>query len=595
MGLLRGLIESVVDNALTVLYTATATLTQSNTNGLSLLGTLLAPTLPLFLTNNPLPNEYPWGKLTDSDNNPYTEYPKTGVVRRYELTVSRGFVAPDGYLRDVLLVNGAFPGPLIEANWGDTIIVNVHNNITGPEDGTAIHWHGFLQHETPWEDGAPGISQCPIPPRKSYSYEFIASLYGTSWYHAHYSAQFAGGILGPIVVHGPTKEKYDVDVGPILLSDWYHREYSDIIEEMLAPNGSPKVTSDNNLINGKMNFDCSTVAPGDKTPCANNAGISKFKFQTGKRHKLRLVNTGGDGVQRFSIDEHVLTVVAEDFVPVKPYNTSVVTLGVGQRADVLVTANVGKANSAFWMRSNLTTCAPARQPNAVAAVYYDQADTSTTPSSKAWDIPNPDLCANEDLHITEPLYPIPLPEPTLTQNMDIELYKNASNVTLWKFNGVSMRTDYNSPVILLANDGNFTYPAQWNVVNYHKHTSIRIIVNNKGPVAHPMHLHGHNFFILHEGPGDWDGTIVRPSNPHRRDVHLVRGNGHLVIQFDGAPGVWAFHCHIAWHASGGFLASLIIEPEKVERMHIPHDVEKNCRAWDMWSKYNVVDQIDSGT
>ncbi len=51
-----------------------------------------------------------------------------------------------------------------------------------------------------------------------------------------------------------------------------------------------------------------------------------------------------------------------------------------------------------------------------------------------------------------------------------------------------------------------------------------------------MHLHGHNFYVLHEGPGAWDGTIVRPSNPHRRDVHLVRGNGHLVIQFDGAPG-----------------------------------------------------------
>ncbi|KAH6854827.1 multicopper oxidase-domain-containing protein [Chaetomium sp. MPI-CAGE-AT-0009] len=595
MGLLRGLIESVVDNALTVLYTATGTLTQSNTNGLSVLGTLLAPALPLFLTNNPLPNGYPWGKLTDRENNPYTEYPKTGVVRRYEFTVSRGFVAPDGYLRDVLLVNGAFPGPLIEANWGDTIIVNVHNNITGPEEGTSIHWHGFLQHETPWEDGAPGISQCPIPPKRSYSYEFIASLYGTSWYHAHYSAQYTGGVLGPIVVHGPTKEKYDVDLGPVLLSDWYHKEYFDIIEQMLAPNGSPKVTSDNNLINGKMNFDCSTVDPGDKTPCANNAGISKFKFETGKRHRLRLVNSGGDGVQRFSIDEHMLTVIAEDFVPVKPYNTSVVTLGVGQRADVLVTADVGKPNSAFWMRSNLTTCSPSRQPNAIAAVYYDEADTAMTPSSKAWDIPNPDTCANEELIVTEPLYPIPLPEPTLTQNMDIEVYKNASNVTLWKFNGVSMRTDYNNPVMLLANDGNFTYPAEWNVVNYHKHTSIRIIVNNKGPVPHPMHLHGHNFFVLHEGPGAWDGTIVRPSNPHRRDVHLVRGNGHLVIQIDGAPGIWAFHCHIAWHASGGFLASLIIEPEKVERMLIPHDVEKNCRAWDMWSKYNVVDQIDSGT
>ncbi|KAL2129208.1 hypothetical protein VTI74DRAFT_8087 [Chaetomium olivicolor] len=592
---LRGLIESVVAAALAPLYSLTATLTQSSTNGLSLLGTLSAPTLPFFLTNNPLPDGFPWGKLTDYGNNPYREYPTTGVTRYYEFTVSRGVIAPDGYEREVLLVNGAFPGPLIEANWGDWIVVDVHNNISSPEDGTAIHWHGFLQHQTPWEDGAPGISQCPIPPGGSYRYEFLASLYGSSWYHAHYSAQYSGGVLGPIVIHGPAQAQYDIDLGPILLSDWYHKEYFDIIKEMLAPNGSPRVLSDNNLINGKMHFDCSTVAPNDTTPCHNNAGLSKFKFQTGRTHRLRLINTGADGVQRFSIDEHTLTVIAEDFVPVKPYNTSVVTLGVGQRTDVLVTANAGPPTSSFWMRSNLTSCSPARQPNAVAVVYYDQADTSSAPSSRAWDIPDPGTCDNEDLRITEPLYPIPLPEPTFTQAMDIEVFKNASNVTLWKFNGVSMRTDYNNPVILLANEGNFTYPREWNVVNYYSNSSIRIIVNNKGPSAHPMHLHGHNFYILHEGPGEWDGTIVRPSNPHRRDVQLVRGNGHLVIQFDGAPGIWAFHCHIAWHASGGFLASLIVEPGEVEAMHIPGDVEQNCRAWDRWSRHNVVDQIDSGT
>jgi FtsP/CotA-like multicopper oxidase with cupredoxin domain len=174
--------------------------------------------LPLFFTNNPLPDGFPWGTLTDWGNNPYLDYPKTGIVRRYDFTVSRGVIAPDGYQRDVLLVNGAFPGPLIEANWGDIIVVNVHNNISSPAEGTSIHWHGFLQHETPWEDGAPGISQCPVPPGKSYTYEFIASLYGTTWYHAHYSAQYAGGIVGPIVVHGPTKAKYDVDLGPVLLS-----------------------------------------------------------------------------------------------------------------------------------------------------------------------------------------------------------------------------------------------------------------------------------------------------------------------------------------------------------------------------------------
>jgi hypothetical protein len=43
----------------------------------------------------------------------------SGVTRYYEWTVARSTLAPDGVPVDVMLVNGEFPGPLIEANWGD--------------------------------------------------------------------------------------------------------------------------------------------------------------------------------------------------------------------------------------------------------------------------------------------------------------------------------------------------------------------------------------------------------------------------------------------------------------------------------------------
>ncbi len=252
---------------------------------------------------------------------------------------------------------------------------------------------------------------------------------------------------------------------------------------MLAPNGSPRVFSDNNLINGKMNFDCSTVAAGDKTPCVNNAGISKFKFKKGKTHRLRLINSGADGVQRFSIDEHTFTVIANDFTPIKPYNTTVVTLGVGQRVDVLVTANAGNSKSSYWMRSNLTVCTPAKQPYAVAAVYYEDADTTKSPASKAWNVPDPGTCANDDLSLTEPLYPMAVPKPTHTHTMQIELFKNASDVTLWKFGGVSMRANYNEPILLQANEGNFTFPEERNVVNFYSNSSVRVVVINRTPGA----------------------------------------------------------------------------------------------------------------
>jgi FtsP/CotA-like multicopper oxidase with cupredoxin domain len=81
-----------------------------------------------------------------------------------------------------------------------------------------------------------------------------------------------------------------------------------------------------------MNYPCANTTDA----CTPNAGISKFQFQTGKRYRLRLINTSSEGIQKFTIDQHNFTVIANDFVPVQPYDTSVVTLGVAQRTDVIV-------------------------------------------------------------------------------------------------------------------------------------------------------------------------------------------------------------------------------------------------------------------
>ena len=80
-------------------------------------------------------------------------------------------------------------------------------------------------------------------------------------------------------------------------------------------------SSDNNLINGRNNFPCLTIALTDSTPCNSNAGTSSFQLTAGKAHRLRLINAGAEGIQKFSLDGHNLTVIANDFVPVVPYET----------------------------------------------------------------------------------------------------------------------------------------------------------------------------------------------------------------------------------------------------------------------------------
>lgn len=164
-----------------------------------------------------------------------------------------------------------------------------------------------------------GFTQCPIAPQKSFTYKFRAELFGTTWYHAHYSSQYADGVVGPIVVYGPNEKDYDIDLGPIMLSDYYHVSSRTMVKDVVAARPGlppPKPTSDNNLINGKMNFDCST-ALNKTVRCFNNAGLSKFKFQAGRRHRLRLINSGADATQQFSIDGHTMTVIENDFVAVK--------------------------------------------------------------------------------------------------------------------------------------------------------------------------------------------------------------------------------------------------------------------------------------
>jgi FtsP/CotA-like multicopper oxidase with cupredoxin domain len=127
--------------------------------------------------------------------------PNTGVTRSYDFTVSRGIKSSDGFQKDVVMVNDQFPWPLIEANWGDMIEVTVTNNIQNSSEGLSLHWHGQPQKLSPWYDGVPDVSQCPIALGKTFTYSFRAGSFGSSWYHSHVSSQYTDGLYGPLVIY----------------------------------------------------------------------------------------------------------------------------------------------------------------------------------------------------------------------------------------------------------------------------------------------------------------------------------------------------------------------------------------------------------
>ncbi|KAF2086857.1 multicopper oxidase [Saccharata proteae CBS 121410] len=573
------------------------------TNGAAFWGTLEAVTPESPVQRSDIFDrglDTPWCALLHSNANPTNSVPSTEHTVYYKFDVSEMTIAPDGVQKDGIVVNGAFPGPMISANWGDWIEVEVTNHLK--LEGTSIHWHGIKQKSTPWMDGVPSFQQCPIAPNSSFTYRFRADVYGTSWWHAHYSAQNAGGAFGPIVIKGPSHGVYDYDLGPVMLSDWWHASYIEVVDYVMSDNKpatQPPPKSNNNLINGKMNYPCANTT----LPCTPNAGIAKFKFVSGKRHLLRLINTSAEGLQKFSIDGHSLTVIANDMVPVDPYTTNVMSLAPGQRADVVVEATMG-SNDAVWMRSSLAKCAQydGVSPNAVAAIYYESANVNNVPTTHSqlttaeWAD-----CSTTALNATTPLCAIPVPDPTAIEDINFDYQYNGTN-WLWVVNNSSFRGDYNDPVFLEAKAGNLKFEPERNVYDFGANKSIRMIVYNWfEPAPHPMHLHGHDVYILQEGFGAWDGSIVNPQNPIRRDTFFVQAaadNGapaYTVVQFDmDNPGVWPLHCHIAWHMTAGLYISVLERPDDIVTLDVPESSKETCKEWAVFTGQYTVNQTDSG-
>ena len=67
--------------------------------------------------------------------------------------------------------------------------------------------------------------------------------------------------------------------------------------------------------------------PDDR--CTGKQQRHEIAFQEGKKHKLRLVNSGSLATYKFWIDGHNFTVIATDYVPIHPYVTDVLILGRG--------------------------------------------------------------------------------------------------------------------------------------------------------------------------------------------------------------------------------------------------------------------------
>jgi FtsP/CotA-like multicopper oxidase with cupredoxin domain len=153
-----------------------------------------------------------YGKVPNPGNQPLAPT-LDGQVKVFNMTVDAIDHQIDAVTPAVqaLGFNGTWPGPILRVVEGDQVRATFKNNLS---ETTGIHFHGQALPNA--MDGVPMITQDPIIPGASFTYEFTAKPSGSHMYHSHHNAtdQVGRGLLGAFLVD-PAKasERYDRKYG----------------------------------------------------------------------------------------------------------------------------------------------------------------------------------------------------------------------------------------------------------------------------------------------------------------------------------------------------------------------------------------------
>ncbi|KAK1406802.1 hypothetical protein QVD17_38410 [Tagetes erecta] len=501
--------------------------------------------------------------------------------------------------KDILTVNGQFPGPTLHVRKGDTIYVKVHNN---GRYNITIHWHGVKQPRNPWSDGPAYITQCPIQPGHSFNYKIIFSMeVGTLWWHAH-SDWSRATVHGAIIVHPKRHTKYPFPTPheevPIIFGEWWKEDIMRVLREFAESGGVPKI-SDAYTINGQ---------PGDFYPCSSKDTF-KLNVTYGKRYLLHMINAAMNENLFISIANHSLTVVGADGSYTKPLTTNYVLISPGQTLDCLLEAKHASTRGRYYMAaraySSATNIAFDNTTTTAILQYADHPVTTTSPLVPSLPCYNDTTAAFDFVGRLRSLDPVLFSLNTF----DTQIYSTVSLNTLPCQNR-SCAGPNGTRLAASMNNISFVSPQSDILEAYYDHikgvfgtrfprvpplfynftgsnlplilrtpkraTEVRVIeygsiveVVFQGTALvvgldHPMHLHGFNFYILGWGFGNFDRykdplkyNLVDP--PYRNTV-LVPINGWAAIRFKAVnPGVWFLHCHLERHITWGMETVFIVK------------------------------------
>jgi FtsP/CotA-like multicopper oxidase with cupredoxin domain len=203
-----------------------------------------------------------------------------------------------GEVHDGYAYNGVIPGPIIRVNEGDRVRMLVKDDLPEP---TTVHWHGMVLPNQ--EDGVPDVTQAPIQPGQTYTYEWTAVTSGTHWYHSHFNggAQVGKGLYGPL--------------------------------QIVPKGGDVKADHDYSVMIGDQNL--GFVFNGKSWPAT-----TQLKAKVGERVHIRLYGAGDD-MHPIHLHGADFEEIAQDGQPLAtPQRMDTLTVSAGQTFDLLVVPTV---------------------------------------------------------------------------------------------------------------------------------------------------------------------------------------------------------------------------------------------------------------
>jgi len=414
--------------------------------------------------------------------------------------------------------NGVVPGPEIRVRQGDRLRITVDNAL---DEDTTVHWHGMRVPNA--MDGVPHLTQPPIAPGKTFTYEFDAVDAGTFWYHPHQRSfeQVGRGLYGPLIVEEPAPIRVDRDLTWVL-DDW-------------------RLTKDGQISDDFGNLhDMSHNGRIGNTVTINGHVPETFMVQRGERIRLRLINAANARIFGIDFGAHRPVIVAIDGQPVAPHNpeNDLLVLGPAMRIDVVIDM-VGDVNQRYTLTDPFYRGLKYRL---VDLVYTDTPMRDRIPD---WDM---QLSAN------------PLTEPDLDEAERHEVTFNGGmmgGVVMQEMGGSmghelmgamgSMRGMMHSGKIWFINgvaaEGHIMDP----MLTLRHGRSHVVSMANATAWHHPIHFHGHSFRVISRNGNptahkEWQDTVLMAPK-ERVEIAFVADN----------PGDWMFHCHILEHQAAGMM------------------------------------------